>query len=443
MIYPNFIMMKKLFTVCLLLTFLSYLSFGSGYQVLLQGNRTTGMGNLGVMMYSDASSLFFNPGAMGFMDHNSIQIGINPIFASNTYWNSETENSSYSADSDNPTGTPFSAYVVWGPNESKFKFGIGAVTPFGSGVNWGTTWAGRDLLTEISLKAIQIQPTVAYKISDKFSIGAGIDVTIGSVNLMRTLLFSKRDQGSTYSEGSVTLDGSASTAFGYNIGIFYMPSDKIDIGVSYRSEVEMKLEDGSAEFVVPTSLSAAFPEGNTFNASLPLPSVISAGLTYHINENFEIGTQFDWVGWSAFKSLDFDFKQNTPLLEDSSSPRNYEDSWVIHLGGEYRLENNLQLRAGYYYDKTPVQDGYMTPETPDNDRMGITGGIGYSIGEKFQIDLSFLYIHSAERQQTEAQAIAAETIILPTPEEDGSRNVLAGTYRLNALIPGISIAYKF
>ena len=125
-------MMKKLLTVCLLLTFSSYASFGSGYQVLLQGNRTTGMGNLGVMMYSDASSLFFNPGAMGFMDHNSIQLGFNPIFATNTFWNSETENSSYTADTDNPMGTPFHLYAVWGPQDSKFKFGIGAFAPFGS-----------------------------------------------------------------------------------------------------------------------------------------------------------------------------------------------------------------------------------------------------------------------------------------------------------------------
>ena len=147
-------MMKKLLAVCLLLTFSSYASFGSGYQVLLQGNRTTGMGNLGVMMYSDASSLFFNPGAMGFMDHNSIQLGFNPIFATNTFWNSETENSSYTADTDNPMGTPFHLYAVWGPQDSKFKFGIGAFAPFGSGVNWGNEWAGRDLLNELTLRAI-------------------------------------------------------------------------------------------------------------------------------------------------------------------------------------------------------------------------------------------------------------------------------------------------
>lgn len=432
-------MIKKLSLVCLLLTFISHISFGSGYQVLLQGNRTTGMGNLGVMMYSDASSLFFNPGAMGFLDHNSIQIGFNPIFANTTYWNSETENSNYIANSDNPMGTPFHVFAVWGPQDGKFKFGIGAFTPYGSGVNWGNEWAGRDLLNELTLRAIQIQPTVSYKISSRLAIGAGLDVTIGSVKLMKSILQDGRIDGSNYGEGSATLDGSATTAFGFNIGILYKPNERLDIGLDYRSEVAMKVEDGSTEFIVPTSLSSYFPANNTFNAELPLPSVISAGLTYHINENFEIGTQFDWVGWGTFESLDISFGETTALLENTSSPRNYEDSWVIHLGGEYRLESNLQLRAGFYYDKTPVQDGYMTAETPDNDRIGLTAGLGYSIGERFQLDLSFLYINSAKREQTEQHAIDAGTF----DPVAGTRDVLSGTYKLNALIPGLSIAYKF
>ena len=430
--------MKKLLTVYLLLTFSGYLSFGSGYQVLLQGNRTTGMGNLGVMMYSDASSLFFNPGAMSFMDHNGIMAGFNPIFASNTYWNSETPNSNYTADTDNPMGTPFHLYAVWGPQESNFKFGIGAFTPFGSSVNWGTTWIGRDLMNELSLKAIQIQPTVSYKLNDKLAIGAGIDITIGSVSLMRTLLLEGRTTDDGFSEGSVSLEGDATTAFGFNIGILYKASNKVDIGLDYRSGVSMKVENGNANFTVPTSLSSQFPEGNTFNAELPLPYVLSAGLTYNVNENFQLGTQFDWVGWSAYESLDFDFATETDLLKDSKSPRNYEDSWVLHLGGEYSFESNVQLRAGYYYDKTPVKDGYMTAETPDNNRMGFTAGLGYGFGD-LQLDLSFLYIHSAERQQTQTQAEAAGTY----DPVAGSRDVLLGTYKLNALIPGISIAYKF
>lgn len=422
----------------ILLVLIDLTCHASGYQVLLQGNRTTGMGNLGTAMYGDASSLFFNPGAMGFLDRNSVLVGFNPIFATNAYWDSETPNSSYTAETDNPMGTPFHAYVVWGPEESNLKFGIGAFTPFGSSVNWGTTWTGRDLLNELTLRAIQIQPTVAYKLGDKFSVGAGLDITLGSVKLMRTLLLDSRGDGSEYGEGSVTLDGSATPSFGFNIGLFYKASDKIDLGLSYRSEVNMKVEDGDTEFVVPGSLSGYFPEGNTFNASLPLPSVITAGLTYHLSENFELGAQFDWVGWGAYKSLDFDFEQNTPGLDDSSSPRNYEDSWVAHLGGEYRLESSLSLRAGFYYDTTPVQDGYMTAETPDNNRIGLTAGLGYSVGD-FQLDLSFLYINSGEREQTTQQAIDAGTYDPST----GSRDVLPGTYRLNAFIPGVSIAYKF
>lgn len=430
--------MKKLFTSLILVALVNATCLASGYQVLLQGNRTTGMGNLGTAMYRDASSLFFNPGAMAFMDHNGAMVGFNPIFASNAYWDSETANSSYTANADNPMGTPFHAYVVWGPQESNLKFGLGAFTPFGSGVNWGNQWSGRDLLNELTLRAIQIQPTVAYKIGDNFSIGAGLDVTIGSVKLMRTLLLDGRTTGSEYGEGSVTLDGKANTSYGFNIGILYKASDKIDIGLSYRSEVTMEVEGGETEFVVPSAIAGLFPEGNTFGAKLPLPSVATAGLSYHLSENFELGAQFDWVGWSAYKSLDIDFETNTDGLEDSSSPRNYEDSWVAHLGGEYTLESGLNLRAGFYYDTTPVQDGYMTAETPDNDRVGLTAGLGYTVGD-FQLDLSFLYVHSGQREQTTEQAIAAKTYDPAT----GSRDVLPGTYKLNALIPGVSIAYKF
>ncbi len=333
--------MKILLSIITLVVFVVPEVMGTGYQVVLQGNRATGMGNLGVAMNYDASTLFFNPGAAVMMKGNSVMIGVNPIISNTTFWNSTTENSNYTAETDNPMGTPFHAYVVWGPKESRWKFGLSAVTPFGSGVSWGDTWMGRDLLNEIELKAIQVQATVSFKITDNLGIGAGFITSFGSVSLSKTLFVDGED-----GNGSVSLDGKAKTAFGYNIGLFWSPGDKIDIGVNYRSRIDMNLENGDATFTVPPSLSPVIPSENTFSASLPLPSVTSAGITWHTTGRLDIGFEFDWVGWSAYKSLSFDFENNTPAVEDTNSPRNYKDSWNIHLGGEYRMEKLLKFRAG-------------------------------------------------------------------------------------------------
>lgn len=426
--------MKKLITMAALCLIGLHTAYGSGYQVLLQGNRSTGMGNLSVAMNQDVSSLFFNPGAMSMIDHNGVMAGLNLIYSSNTFWNSTVDNSNYTAVTESPTGTPFHLYAVWGPNESKWKFGIGFVTPFGSGVQWEQGWMGRDLLKDMSLKALQLQPTVSYKITEKLGIGAGLTIGWGDIVLNRTLFIDGQD-----GESGVSLEGEASFAYGFNIGLFYAISDKVDLGINYRSKLIMKVEDGDASFMVPSSLAAAIPAANKFNAELPLPSTINVGLTFHATEKLDIGAEFNWIGWGAYDSLIIDFKQNTPLLEDSKAPRKYEDSYVIHLGAEYKLKDQWQLRLGAYYDKTPVQVGYMTAETPDANRIGLTAGVGYSLNDRFQFDLSFLYINTQKREQTEQQAIDAGTY----DPAAGNRDVLPGTYRLNALIPGLSVAYKF
>jgi long-chain fatty acid transport protein len=426
--------MKNLCAAIVVLAMTIQGAAGSGYQVLLQGNRTTGMGNLSVALNNDVSSIFFNPGATALLDHNGVMAGINLIYSSNKFWNSSVENSNYTAVTASPTGTPIHAYAAWGPQGGRWKAGLAFVTPFGSGVSWGEGWIGRDLLTEISLRALQLQPTFSYKITDRLGVGAGLTIGFGSIDLSRALFINGQD-----GEGMVELSGTSSVGYGYNIGLFYALSEKIDIGISYRSKVELSVEDGDAMFEVPSSLALLVPGTNTFNATLPLPSTINAGITFHVTEKLDIGTEFNWVAWSAYDSLIIDFQTNTAGVSDSRSPRRYEDSWVLHLGAEYRATDDLQLRAGAYYDTTPVQKGYMTAETPDANRIGLTLGVGYTLGEHLQFDLSFLYINGKTREQTVEDVLDAGTY----DPETGSRDVMPGTYKLNALIPGLSVSYRF
>lgn len=407
-------------------------AFASGFQVLLQGTRQTAMGNVGVGLRPDAASLFFNPGAMGMMDHNSISLGVNPIFAENVYYDSETINSTYVARTDNPIGTPFYLYGVFGPANSDFKFGIGVYTPYGSSVDWEEGWKGKYLLDEIQLAAIYIQPTVSYKISDQLSIGVGFVYMTGNVNLQRALPINSQSGVS-----SVTLDGSAS-GMGFNAGIFYQLSEKFSIGFNYRSKVVAKVDGGDAIFVVPKAAEGLF-EGNKFDATLPLPSNTTLGLAYYPSNRLTLSVEGSLVGWSAYEELRFDWNAPVNGQSASVSPRNYENSITLRAGGEYLATDKLALRAGIYYDETPVQDGYMTPETPDSDRLGLTAGIGYTLFEKLQVDLTFLFIEGWQREMTRQEAINAGTL----DPQTGSQDVIPGTYKLRAFIPGIGLSYNF
>jgi len=402
-------------------------AFGSGFQVLLQGNRQTGAGNIGVSIFPDASCIFFNPGGAGFMSGSGITAGGNLIFAGNTFYASETPGSAYIAHTDNPVGTPFHLYGVWGPSEAKWKAGIGIYTPYGSGVDWGDEWMGQLTLRRISLQSIFIQPTLAYRIADWLSVGAGFVFAVGKVDLERGIFISP--------DAQVALNGNA-VGTGFNVGAMIRHS-RLSVGINYRSKTLMSVEGGDAEFTVPSFLRPSFPEGNAFDAELPLPANLSVGATYELTEKLSLSAEANWVGWSAYKSLDFDFRENTALLQDASSPRNYKNSWVYKIGAEVRAAERLWLRAGVYYDLTPVKKGYMTPETPDANRLGLTAGVGYRISDQLTLDVSFLYIDGIERTQTLQDAQDAGTIA------PGRQDVLPGTYELNALIPGVSVSYHF
>ena len=123
--------------------------------------------------------------------------------------------------------------------------------------------------------------------------------------------------------------------------------------------------------------------------------------------------------------VDFDFEINTPALEDSKNIRNFKNTMIYRLGAEYALKDNFQLRAGIYYDSTPIPEDHLTPETPGTNKTGFSAGFTWGITEKLDLDGSFLYIHGQKR-------------------EDGYEPAnFYGTYYTNAVIPGIGLTYSF
>lgn len=399
-------------------TLLTGTAMAGGYQVNLASQRQIGMGHTGTGLNTGTSSIFFNPGAMA-QARNGITIGASFISSKIAY---QAPESNTTVMADNPTGTPFHVYGVYGITD-KLKAGLGVYTPFGSTVRWGDEWNGRFGLNELSLQAIFAQPTLSYQITDKLGIGAGLTVAFGSVNLQRSLPV----QNSNGDEGKIELDGGANTAFGFNAGIFFQATDKLSFGLNYRSKVELEVEEGDVTFSnIPTAASANFQPGTQFSAALPMPATLSLGIGFTPTDKLTLAVDISRVEWSAYKELRFDFTKPVAGNNSSVSDRNYEDAYIYRIGGEYKVNDALALRAGAYLDKTPVEDGYLTPETPDADSRGLSFGVGYAFSDKFGIDASFLYINKKERT-----------------DEANLSNGVAGTFKSIAYIPGVALNYNF
>ena len=278
--------MKKLTLLVFLVAICSWAAFAGGYQVRLQGQKQTGMGLIGSPFALGASSIFYNPGGLSMMDTKfSFSVGASAILSNATFQKDATN---YQAVTDNPMGTPFYVYAA-GKITDKLSIGLGIYTPFGSSAKWDDNWAGRYLIQNISLSAIYFQPTIGYKFNDIISIGAGFVYAYGKVELQKAVPYNN----DSYAE----LSGSTGS-MGYNVGVMIRPTEKLSIGLDYRSKIIMKIEGGDATFKVPASLSSTVPAENKFDAELPMPANFDLGISYAFNEKFTLAVEMNYVFWS-------------------------------------------------------------------------------------------------------------------------------------------------
>ncbi|HEY9114990.1 MAG TPA: outer membrane protein transport protein [Bacteroidales bacterium] len=406
--------MRKI-TILLTSILFSMSVFAGGYQVRLQGNKQTGMGLIGTPLNMGASSMFYNPGALSMMKTNwSFDLGASFILATATFEKSESD---YTASSDNPVGTPFYFYGA-GKINKLIALGVAVYTPFGSSAKWEDDWAGNLLVQNIDLQAIYIQPTISFNINDKLGIGGGFIYAMGNVELNKALNYSDANGQST-----VNLQGNGSN-LGYNIGVFFKPVENWAIAVDYRSEIMMNVEDGDAIFDVPSALEGTIPPTNTFSAELPLPANLDVGVAVQATKKLLIAIEFDWTFWSVYDSLKFTFAQAGDLL-NSSSPREYHNAFIPRIGFEYAFSEKFQLRIGGYYDASPTNPNYFTPETVSLNTAALTAGFSWYPVKNLGIDFSILQLFGQQSQKNYA------------PDNFG------GTYKTNTTAPGIGISYSF
>lgn len=445
--------------ICSCLLGATFAAYAEGYQINAQSARQLGMGHTGVALKLGAEGMLFNPASMPFMDKKwEISLGATGIQSKVKY-----TNGSYTAKTDNPLGTPIFGYIAYKPTKN-LALGVSITNPVGNSIKWPDSWAGADLVQKITLEGYSIQPTLSYKFGDFLSIGAGLMIDFGNFKLSRALIAPggldrlgeavpqlKPAIESFKGEVpvAVTIGGNTKVSFGANIGLLLNLSEKVSIGVSYRSKILFKVENEDAELkyanenvkkvintvngVKPGTIVIPPIDEGTFDAELPGPSNVNIGVSYKPTEKLTLTGEVQFVGWKAYDTLTIQFDESVLNGYSIKAEKKYRNSSIIRLGGEYKFNEIWQARLGAYYDMTPVRSYRYNPETPGSNKFTITAGGSFSPAQWISLNVAFAYITGDTRHGTYPIGT------------DNAGNVVefSGKYKASAIMPSVGVSFRF
>jgi len=409
----------KIFTLFILLSFGTGSIFAGGFQINEHGSKAMGLGGAYTAVVDDASAVYWNSAAMSFLEGTNFILGAALIGPSTSF-----RGVTPSVDKTNMTSQTFYVphlFVTHKISES-FSVGLGASVPFGLGTLWQDNWIGRYLAVETELQTIAVPLVVSWKIADNFSISAG-----GSYHHASVLIKQAASLAPFEGDAFVTLEGDESSAFGYNFSFMWKPIDALSVGGSFKSEVAFSFK-GTAEPSGPTQLASSLPSGD-ISAELTTPMNIQGGIGLQVSEKFLLSADFQYVGWSSYDTLAVDFADDAH--DDIAEPRLYEDTYIIRLGGQYDISDDLTLLGGVYYDKNPVDPKNLSPSLPDSDRLGLSIGVDAQLTENLGISGSYLFIRSSE-----------VTVTNSTQEYTPGGSKFNGTYNASANLLSLSFHYS-
>ncbi|MGZ5091510.1 MAG: OmpP1/FadL family transporter [Burkholderiales bacterium] len=438
-------------SVAVALTAMASGASGAGFQLMEQnasglGNAYAGQG----ASAQDASTIFFNPAGMTYLPGKNVVGAINAIRPSSKFSNTtstlaplQTSLGGNGGDAGDWAFVP-NAYFSWQLNPRLFV-GLGLNAPFGLKTEYDPTWVGRFHAIESELKTININPSIAFRVNNVVSVGAGVSYQKADATLTNAVNYSAAAFGAggaallgaiggAGKEGVAKVEGD-DWAWGYNFGAMFDVSPGTRLGVAYRSSTSYKISGTVAFSNRPALLAGGLPDG-AVTADLTLPAIASVNLFHKINPQWELLADLSWTEWSRLKTLNI-VRSTGALL--ATTPLNWRDTWRVGVGANYNINNAWTLRVGTAYDQSPVPDADRTPRIPDQDRVWLAIGAQYRLSKQAAIDFGYAHLFVKDGSVNLCNAAQAAA----NPAACAGKNNLVGNFQNDVNILSAQLRYTF
>ncbi|MFA0543540.1 OmpP1/FadL family transporter [Vibrio sp. 10N.222.52.B7] len=327
--------MNKTFTYSLAATaiFTSLNAFASGLflqEAVVANAGTTGAGD-GVYTRS-AAAMWTNPATMSHMGESKTTINT-MAFDLEMQYQDNGDKQDGKAHTVMPSFGVFHAHQV----TDKLHLGIALGAVGGSSLDYGSDWAGAALLEDITLTAMQVNPSLSYKLNDQWSVGAGVQFSWAAFQQTTSMLTAKQD---------------TDWAYGYNLGVMYTPTDKLKLGASYRSKLEHEFNN---------DVNGVINQGvlNSLSTDIALPEIIDVSASYALNSQLDLLASIQFHRWSEWDTTVLDFGIAGSPINGVPIERDWDDVWKFAVGADYQLNSDWRLKAGFSYETSPQDDPSM------------------------------------------------------------------------------------
>ncbi len=414
-------------------------SFSGNVDTFGIGSKATALGGAYAAYADGPFAIYYNPAGLTQIKRPTASVGFEIMDPSLKMYDYKAKDSN--GNEVQPYGKTFSDtspnlviphFGVAVPINDKFTFGLASYVPYGLHIQWEDNTAvnaGAYNSFESYYVRMVVTPNISYKLSDKLSLGLGVSIGRSWSGTQRRI----------YAPSMPTLNNRVikgtlmdSVNYSYNIGILYKPIDKLSFGLTYRSKTKTHFS-GNVEVIGVQKVGAT--------TSIDFPDQVQFGVRYMPTDKLSLETDVVWTHWGLIKKYTIHFDQPLLGMPYEVFDRQWKNTTQVRFGVEYKASKLLSLRAGYYYDPTPIPTSTFDLLWPDGNKNTYSIGAGLNFG-KISVDLAVQYIvASSKRTIKEGQSDELDgsykNLITQQP---GSVSARAGGHLWGY---GLTVNYKF
>lgn len=359
--------MKKLVLACagVLFSSLSHASALYFYEIGTEDTALAGAGQ--AARAQDASTIATNPAGMTHLPDHMFTGGLQALGGDINY---QLDNNNLQSPGNilnvMPNASGFYSQKI---NDNLYA-GIGLYGNFGLGTDYGE-WAGDRLLKKSSVLAMTISPSLAYKLSDRVSIGASVNANYGHLSITRNI------------DGQDEKENDGDWEASYRLGLLMQLTDQTRAGITWNSKTDYDFD---------INATARLPQGDftlPVSAQIRAPQQLMFSLVHDINREWSVMGDLGWQDWSQFGAPEISVNG-----QQTQNTNRMKDTWHTALGVQYRPDEQWRLNAGVAFDSTPYRDqSNISLSLPTGDEWRFGTGAQYQITPASNVGFAVEYLH--------------------------------------------------